>query len=229
VKILTQSKDYVVIHKPSGLVTYADSPAQEPISAKSRLERQLKRKIFPVHRIDKDTCGILAFAFHPAMAQALTALFRTRTVKKQYLALVHGLIPERGVINEPLPKNKEKTLEEAVTDFTRLFATEVEWEGEKRAYSLVKLDPKTGRYHQLRRHLRFLGHPILGDPEYGNGWDNRVLKERFRVERTLLSAVHLAFPDRALEKMVRVNTQPDEDFRRVLKSLGGELPRGPGR
>lgn len=222
-KILLQSKDYVVIHKPSGLVTYADSREQENISAKALLEKQLKRKVFPVHRIDKDTCGLLSFAFTPAMAQNLTALFRTRTVKKQYLALAHGLVPEKGVIDEPLEKNKEKVKEAAVTDYVRLAKVEVEWEGEKREYSLVKLDPKTGRYHQIRRHLRFIGHPIVGDPEYGNGWDKRVFAEKFGIKRTLLSAVHLAFPDRAQEKMVRINTRPDPDFEKVAKEFGWSL------
>lgn len=221
-RVLQQTKEYVLIHKPSGFVTYADSREQAAIDAKAQLEKQLGRKVFPVHRIDKDTCGILAFAFTGAMAQNLTALFRTRTVKKQYLAVVHGLIAAKGEINEPLEKNKEKTKEAALTEFTRVGQVEVEWEGETRAYSLVKCDPKTGRYHQIRRHLRFIGHPIVGDPEYGNSWDNREFLARFGVKRTLLSAVTLAFPDRAQEKMVRVTTQPDGDFQRVMKGFGWE-------
>ena len=68
--------------------------------------------------------------------------------------------------------------------------------------------------------MRFLGCPIVGDPEYGNGWDNRAFLERFKVERTLLSAVQIAVPDRAQEKMVRVVTKPYEDFQRVLKNFG---------
>lgn len=218
-KVLVQTKDYVVIHKPSGLVTYGDSPEQEKISAKAWLEKQIKRKVFPVHRIDKDTCGVLAFAFNAGTAQTLTALFRTRTVKKQYLAIVHGLPPERGVIDEPLERNKEKVKEPASTDYVRLHNVSVDWDGEKREYSLVRCEPRTGRYHQIRRHLRFLGCPIVGDPEYGNGWDNRAFRERFQIERTLLCAMHLAFPDRAQEKMIRVNTQPDQDFLRVMKEF----------
>lgn len=219
-RVLVQSKDYVVVHKPSGFVTYADSREQAAIDAKAAVERQLKRKVFPVHRIDKDTCGALAFAFTPAMATTLTTLFRSRTVRKQYLAVVHGLIGERGVIDEPLEKNKEKTREPAVTDYTRVGVVEVELEGEKRAYSLVRLETKTGRYHQIRRHLRHIGHPIVGDPEYGNGWDRRVFESLFGVKRTLLSAVFLSFPDRALEKMVRVQTRPDPDFEKVMKAFG---------
>lgn len=222
-KILAQSKDYLVIHKPSGFVTYADSRQQEAISAKFHLEHQTKRKLFPVHRIDKDTCGVLAFAANPEAAKTLTALFKGRTVKKAYVAVVHGQAPLKGVITEPLARNKEKVTEPAETEFTRLGVVNVEWDGEPRAYSLVRCDPRTGRYHQIRRHLRFLGHPIVGDPEYGNGWDNRAFDARFDVKRTLLSAVHLAFPDRAAERMVRVNTKPDADFQRVMTEFGWKI------
>lgn len=222
-KILAQTKDYVLVHKPSGFVTYADSRDQDRISAQAQLERQLKRKLFPVHRIDKDTCGLLAFALQPATAQALTALFRSRSVKKKYLAIVHGIPPEKGVIDQPLERNKEKVKEAAITEFVRLASIEVEWDGEKRQYALVQCEPRTGRYHQIRRHLRMVEHPIVGDPEYGNGWDNRAFKERFQVNRTLLSAVFLAFPDRAREKMVRVQTQPDPDFLRVVSAFGWKL------
>ncbi|RZA02376.1 MAG: RNA pseudouridine synthase [Proteobacteria bacterium] len=219
-KILAQGKLYVVIHKPSGLVTYADSKEQESISAKAIFEAQTKRKVFPVHRIDKDTCGVLTFGFSAAGAQMLTALFRSRTVKKQYLALVHGEAPVKGLINEPLEKNKSKVKEAAETEFTRLFTTTVEWEGEMRAYSLVRCEPRTGRYHQIRRHLRFIGCPIVGDPQYGNKWDNRAFLERFKISRTLLCASTLAFPDRENQKMVRVSTKPDQDFLRAVAGLG---------
>ncbi len=212
-----------MVHKPSGFVTYADSPTQKKISAQFFLEAQLKRKLSPVHRIDKDTCGALAFAFTPEMAKTLTALFRSRVVRKQYLAVVHGLIPERGTISEPLEKNKEKTKEEAITDFVRLGIVEMELEGEARSYSLVRCEPKTGRYHQIRRHLRFLGHPIIGDPEYGNGWDNKAFEKKFGIKRTLLCASFLAFPDRKQEKMVRVQTLPDADFLSVTKAFGWNL------
>lgn len=219
-KILLQKKEYVLVHKPSGFLTYADSKDQIAISAKDQLQKQLGRKVFPVHRIDKDTCGILAFAFSPGMASALTALFRTRTVKKTYLALVHGEIAEKGTINEPLERNKEKVKEAAITDFQRLSSAKITLEGEERLYSLVKLDPKTGRYHQLRRHLKGLGHPIVGDPIYGNSWNNRVFQEQFSVKRTLLSANFLSFPDRAEERMVRVNSKPDPDFLKAAAALG---------
>ncbi len=221
-RLLTKEKEYVAVHKPAGIVTYADSP-QDPEGAKEIVQRQIKHKLFPVHRIDKDTCGLLVFALTDAKARELTALFRTRVVKKQYLAVVHGRPPEKGEINEPLARNKEKTTEPASTEFFRLATTEVEWNGELRSYSLVRCEMKTGRYHQIRRHLRGAGHPLCGDPEYGNGWDNRAFRERFGVERTLLSAVAVSFPDRAQQKMVRLKTTPDPDFMKVLAAFGWKL------
>ncbi len=221
-KVLQQSKSYVLVHKPSGLVTYADSKEMEAKSAKFLLEKQLKRKLFPVHRIDKDTCGVLAFAFDARTAQMLTALFRTRVVKKQYLAVVHGETLEKFTVDQPLEKNKEKVSEPALTDFVRLGTVTTTIEGEERKYSLVKCDPKTGRYHQIRRHLRTAGHPIIGDPEYGNGWENRAFA-KLGVQRTLLSAVAIHFPDREQERMIKVNTKPDPDFQRVLQLLN--LPK----
>ena len=113
----------------------------------------------------------------------------------------------------PLARQHKAASELAVVFRMLCIEAEVEWDGEKRQYSLVRCEPRTGRYHQIRRHLRFIGCPIVGDPEYGNGWDNRAFKERFKVERTLLCASHLAFPDREQQKMVRVNTKPDADYR----------------
>jgi tRNA pseudouridine65 synthase len=221
-KIIAQEKNWIAVHKPSGLVTYSDG-GESGKGAKEFLESQIKRKLFPVHRIDKDTDGLLVFASSDATARELTALFRSRTVKKAYLAVVHGQPPEKGVIDEPLEKNKSKEKEPAITEFTRLATAEVEWDGEKRAYSLVRCEMKTGRFHQIRRHMRAVGHPLCGDPEYGNGWDNRAFKERFKIERTLLSAVSVAFPDRAAQKMVRLKTQPDPDFMKVLQLFGWKL------
>lgn len=223
-KILAQEKNWIAVHKPSGLVTYQDAAgAGSPPGAKEALEKQVKRKLFPVHRIDKDTDGILVFASADSTARELTALFRSRTVKKAYLAVVHGTPPEKGVIDEPLEKNKSREKEPAITEYTRLAQAEVVWDGEKRAYALVRCEMKTGRFHQIRRHMRLAGFPLCGDPEYGNGWDNRAFKERFGIERTLLRAVSVSFPDRGAQKMVRLKTTPDPDFLKVLSAFGWKL------
>ncbi len=211
----------MAVHKPSGVVTYADSPGV--VGAKEVLEKQLGKKLFPVHRIDKDTCGILVFALSDTVARAMTELFRSRNVKKRYLAVVHGTTPARGTIDTPLEKHKGSGTEPAVTEFATLGTAAVEWDGEARSYSLVRVEMKTGRYHQIRRHLRSIGHPLCGDAEHGNAWDNRAFRERFGVERTLLCAESVAYPDRVAQKMVRLKTSPDPDFQRVMSAFGWKL------
>jgi len=219
-RVISQDKNYVAIHKPSGVVTYSDDGSVK--GAKEILEKQIKKKLYPVHRIDKDTCGLLVFALSNPVATELTALFRSRVVKKKYLAIVHGAPPLKGVIDEPLEKNKEKHKEPAITEFVRLATVDVDW-GEPRMYSLVRCEMKTGRYHQIRRHMRIAGHPLCGDPEYGNGWDNKEFLARFGIERTLLSAVAVDFPDRVEQKMVRLKTTPDPDFMKVLRAFGWKI------
>lgn len=224
-KVLKETRSFIAIHKPAGLVVYADEPKHEPISAKRLLEGQLRgRKLFPVHRLDKQTCGILVYAFSPQVAAKLAEAFRGRGAQKKYLAIVHGIPPKDGSIDKPLPKNKEKELQSAKTNFIRLQSQSLMLEGEERSYALVRLEPKTGRYHQIRRHLRAIEHPIVGDPEYGNSWNNRVFAKEFGIERTLLSAVSLSFPDPVeREKFVFLSTKPDPDFTKLCETWGWKL------
>lgn len=224
-KILKQSKSFIVVHKPAGLVVYADDKASEAISCKRILEAQLGgRKIFPVHRLDKQTCGVLVYAFTPAVSAKLAEAFRGRGVRKKYLAIVHGEIPKDGVIDKALPKNKSKEMQAAKTNYARVYSHRLVLENEERSYSLVRLEPTTGRYHQLRRHLRSIEHPIVGDPEYGNKWNNRVFEKEFGITRTLLSAVFLSFPDPdAVTRLVTITTKPDEDFLKIAKAWFWEI------
>lgn len=155
-RVISQDNNYVAVHKPTGLVTYSDDGSVK--GAKEILEKQIKKRLFPVHRIDKDTCGVLVFALNEGVARELTALFRSRVVKKKYLAVVHGAAPLKGVIDEPLERNKDKVNKVAVTEFTRLATVDVD--GANRARSSAgRCEMKTGRYHQIRRHMRLAGHP----------------------------------------------------------------------
>lgn len=216
-KILLQNKKYLAIHKPSGLLTYSAHP---PHGAKEILEKQMRRTVYPIHRIDKDTCGILLFAFSNTEANEITSLFQSRKVKKRYLAIVHGRPAEQATINKPLQKPKSKEQETAITKFIRLASVEVDWDGEARQYSLISCEMQTGRYHQIRRHMRLIGHPICGDPQYGNKWNNEAFKKRFHIGRTLLSAVRVEMPDNFQQKIFIIETRPDPDFRKVMTAFG---------
>lgn len=216
--VLHRGKEYVIVHKPAGLITYGERGEQ---SAQTALERQLGRKVFPVHRLDKLTCGLLVFALTPERAAQWTNLFRGKGVQKIYTAIVHGVPePQKGTWNEPLPRHKEKDiLEPARTDYRVLGSVEIELAGEKRQYSLLECEPKTGRYHQIRRHCRKAGHPIVGDPDYGNAWDLREFKKKFGLKRTLLSATELFFHDPLRDTEEHVRTRPDPDFMKICRAF----------
>ena len=210
-RVLYQDRDIIVLHKPAGFTVYREDAAIP--DAKSWVERKLGGKIFPVHRIDRGTCGLLVFARTPKAADALKLDFLKRRVKKTYWAIVVGATPLTGSIDQPLKDRDGKALP-AMTRYQRL----EQWVEESREFSLVKADPKSGRLHQIRRHLDGIGHPILGDEKYGDAAANREAQKKWGVKRALLSAVEISFQHPGSYRPVTYRTQPDPDFERVLRS-----------
>lgn len=220
IKVLKKTKTYVIVHKPAGYVVYADSKEDQKISCQVLLEKQLSQKVIPVHRLDKTTCGVLLFALNQQKANQLTTLFKTKKVEKSYLAFCHGEAPEKTRVDFPLKKHKQKVTETAVTDVVSKQTIEITARGEQRKYSLVEAIPQTGRYHQIRRHLKMMKCPIVGDPVYGNSWNNEYFKENYKINRTLLSAISISFVDPETKERVSVETKPDSDFLNLLNKLG---------
>ncbi|APR86890.1 tRNA pseudouridine synthase C [Minicystis rosea] len=142
-------------------------------------------RVFPVHRLDRATSGVLLFALDAECAAALGRAFEEGAIHKTYLALVRGVAPEAGVIDNPVPKSEDGPRVPAVTAFRRRHA------GER--WSLVEAEPRTGRLHQIRRHLKHISHPIVGDVNYGKGDINRLFRERFGLRRLALHAAALRF------------------------------------
>jgi tRNA pseudouridine65 synthase len=160
-KIIYRDSYFWAIHKPALLPTYGESAQMD--SAKKQLEDKMQQRLFPVHRIDADTEGIVLFALDSKTAAGLIRLFKEHKIKKTYLAWCVGTVPESGSIRSPLKKHKPKAgspaTESARTDFTRIKV----WNG----FSQVRIHPYTGRFHQIRRHFSGQGHPLVGDPQYG--------------------------------------------------------------
>lgn len=219
IKVLKKTKSYVIVHKPAGMVVYADSKENERISCQKTLERQLSQKVIPIHRIDKTTCGVLMFALNQQKANQLTTLFKAKKVEKSYLAFCHGEFPEKVRIDFPLKKHKQKMTETAITDARNVVTVELTARGEQRKYTLVEVIPQTGRYHQIRRHLKMMKCPIVGDMTYGNSWNNDFFKEKYNIQRALLSAVAISFVDPETKEKVFVQTKPDPDFLNLLNKL----------
>ncbi len=220
-KLVYSDRYIAVVHKPAGWTVYPEGSGDD---AQSWLREKFASPVFPVHRLDKDTCGLLAFARDPRTASAIQAHFRGRQIEKVYRAIVLGSVEKpEGVIKTPLKANKTGRLESAETRFLclgglgRPGTKPLTLDGE--TFSILEVRPQTGRYHQVRRHLREIGHPIAGDARYGRDDVNEKLKKRFGVGRTMLSAVGLAFQHPIIGRAIRIKTTPDPDFEQFRRRL----------
>lgn len=196
-KIIHRDSFCLAAHKPCGIPTYRESRGGNAPGLKELLEDQLNQRLFPVHRIDADTSGLVLFALDPKSAAAFTRLFKEHKVKKTYHAWCSGEVPAKGIIRTPLKKNKSDETESARTDFSRVKTS--------KGFSLVEVHPHTGRFHQIRRHFESMGHALAGDPLYGNpdAW-----KPFFKGPvRLMLQASMLEFIHPFSRKPVRIKTK----------------------
>lgn len=234
--ILFQDEFLAVVDKPSGLLVH-----RSPIDRHERrfavqlLRDQLGRRVYPVHRLDKGTSGILVFALDRETARTLADAFARQQVRKTYLAVVRGWPAASGVIDHPLEAVEDALIapdtagpRAAVTRFRTLATAELPHRVDRYAtsrYALVELEPATGRRHQLRRHLAHVSHPIIGDSTYGKGRHNRLFARLFGVPRLLLACVRLGFKHPATGEPLVIETTPGADFAAVLQQLGWSWPR----
>ncbi|QOR61584.1 tRNA pseudouridine(65) synthase TruC [Sulfurovum sp. ST-21] len=233
-KILYRDPYIVAVNKPSGLLVHR-SPIDrhETRFALQEVRDQIGQYVYPVHRLDKPTSGVLLFALDETVAQKLSEAFRNGEVEKQYLAVVRGYIREKGLIDHPLKQMLDtkaqkksgitKEEQEALTEYERFATVELPYQvGRYPAarYSLVSLYPKTGRKHQLRRHMKHISHPIVGDTKHGRGEHNRLFREKFDVHRLLLHAYRMRLLHPVTEESLLIEAGFDTYFERVLQIFG---------
>lgn len=238
--ILYRDEFLVAVHKPSGLLVHrTDIDRHETRFAVQIVRDQLGCKVYAVHRLDKGTSGVLVFALNPEVAKALTAQFEAQQVAKIYLAVVRGHPPESGAIDHALTRIRddyewkgagmESEAQQAVTDYRRLATVEIDAAVDKyptSRYALLELEPLTGRRHQLRRHLKHISHPIIGDSTYGKGRHNRFFQQAFGCHRMLLASVSLVLTHPATGQPLTLIAPLADDFTNVLMALGmqGAIP-----
>ena len=214
----------VVVNKPAGMLVHRSGiDARETVFLMQTLRDQLGQHVFPVHRLDKPTSGLVIFALSSEIARELSLMFERGVVDKSYLAFVRGHTSPTLSIDHQLRdevdskgrKTKEGVVREAVTELTTLASwiipEPVDPYPEAR-YSSVQLKPVTGRYRQLRRHMKHISHPILGDVRYGKGTHNRFIEERVGVKRLWLHAYSLAFSHPGTQEMLAIQSEMPQDF-----------------
>lgn len=231
--ILYQDEHIVAINKPSGLLVHRSPIDKYETRFAIQLTRdQIGQRVYPVHRLDKPTSGVLLFALSSATAAALTKQFTDKTVHKSYWAIVRGYTQDSGVVDYPLQEqwdkmtdilvDQDKVAQAAITHYQCLAKTELPFpvgRYESVRYSLVALQPKTGRKHQLRRHLKHIFHPIVGDTTHGDGKQNAFLREHFCMKRLMLHAKELSLDHPVTAKPLTIEAPLAEDFQRLLNQL----------
>jgi len=224
VQILLQTADLAVVNKPAGLMVHDSALARgETDFAADRLREQFGRPIFLVHRLDRATSGCLLLAFNRETASALGKTLMSREVDKQYLAVCRGWPdPESGLIEHPLDGGPGKPLKKpAQTAYRTLSRGELDEPAagfETSRFALLQCAPKTGRFRQIRRHLKHLCHHLIGDTSHGDGQRNRMFRMR-GIHRMLLHAWRLEFDDPAGGRVV-AEAPLDAEFERALGLFG---------
>lgn len=206
--ILYQDEYIVVIDKPSGMLVHRSFlDKHETIFVMQTLRDQIGQHVFPVHRLDRPTSGVLVFALSSEVAHILAMQQQNQQWHKFYLAVVRGYITIGAQLDYPLTEQLDKIADkysrddkapqQAITRYQPLQQIELPIPVSRypvARYSLVALKPVTGRKHQLRRHMAHLRHPIVGDTSHGDGKHNALFKQQFNCRRLLLIAKQLEFP-----------------------------------
>ena len=209
--ILHRDDRIAVFAKPSGLLVHRGW-GNDATVALDLARRAIGARVHPVHRLDRATSGALVFALDPECAAALGRAFEAGLVEKVYLALVRGVAPEALIVDHPVPKSEDGPRVAAVTELRRRFA------GER--WSIVEARPRTGRLHQIRRHLKHISHPIVGDVNYGKGDINRLFRERDGLHRLALHAAAIRFTHPFTGEALSVVAPIPEDLLGPFRSLG---------
>lgn len=187
--VLSQGEGWLIIAKPPRLLVHRNPRMRHSDAALQRVRRQVGRWVYPIHRLDRNTSGCLLFATDPDLAGPLSAALQADDAEKIYLAHVRGCVVGDGPVRvDKAIKYSDGHYKEASSVLRRLGSST------SPRSSLLEVRPETGRNHQVRRHVRDLGHPVLGDGDHGDSRVNREWRERFGLDRLGLHCLSLSIP-----------------------------------
>ncbi|HCD71385.1 pseudouridine synthase [Thermovirga lienii] len=231
IKVLYEDEYLFAVAKPPGMFVHRTALSRERGFFLLQEARNLYGShLYPVHRLDRPTSGVVIFATTPQVAKVLAEYFRKKEIEKYYIAVVRGWTGTSGVIDSHLVKITENPTpveqlkqQKAVTKYETIARTEIPVAVSRyptSRYSLVLANPITGRRHQIRRHFKHISHPIIGDVLYGDGKHNRFFRDNFGIKRLLLHSFSMKFKHPVYGHTVKITSPPGDDFMEVLSKLG---------
>lgn len=232
--ILYQDDHLIAIEKPTNLLVHkTELDKHETRFAVQLLRDQIGKRVYPVHRLDKGTSGVLLFALDKESARQAGWAFEQQQVDKSYLAIVRGYPEPTGQIDHPLTrriadlewlgKKVDPAPQLASTGYERLGTVELPFASSRypcSRFALMALYPQTGRRHQLRRHMKHISHPIIGDATYGKGEINRQFAQHIGHTRLWLACVSMQLQHPVTGDVLRLQSPLAEEFHHVLEQLG---------
>ncbi|WP_407331198.1 tRNA pseudouridine(65) synthase TruC [Enterovibrio sp. 27052020O] len=233
-EIIYRDEWLIAVNKPSGMLVHRSwLDKGETRFVMQTLRDQIGQHVFPLHRLDRPTSGVLLFALSSEMAAQMMPKFAGRDIKKTYHAIVRGWIQEGATLDYPLKEEldkiadkkttKEPEAKEAITEYQPIAYAELPiamGRYQSCRYTLVEMKPHTGRKHQLRRHMHHLSHHIVGDVNHGDGRHNRLFRDEFECHQLLLHASRTEFEHPVTGEAILIDAQVDPVWRRVLEGLG---------
>lgn len=232
-EIVYQDEYLVAVNKPAGLFVHRSYMDKDEIYFALQLTRdQIGQYVYPVHRLDRPTSGVLLFALSSEIARLMGQIFTDKAIQKTYYALTRGHLLGKDIIDYPLKEKLDKLGDKNVSRHKEPQQAQTAYDSictaslpislgkfESVRYSLVKLQPNTGRRHQIRRHLAHLRHPIIGDINYGDNKQNPFFREYFGFKRLMLIAKKLDFVHPVTYKNISIEVGFDKQWLHVFDTL----------
>lgn len=232
IRIVFEDGDYIAIDKPPGFHVHPPENSQWKVARELiclyRLRKYLGAYVYPIHRLDAATGGVVLFGKHPEAAGKIQKLIQQQQIIKKYLAVARGFCLDAGFIDKPLLSDSSDQWLASQTKFETLARVELPFAvGKKHStsrYSLVFVEPKTGRYHQIRRHFNSESHPLIGDIKHGDSHHNRFFREQLKISGLLLHSFELCFDHPYTQSEVKITTPWSERWNKVFELFNAKPP-----
>jgi tRNA pseudouridine65 synthase len=227
IEIIFEDDILIAVNKPNNFLIHQSHYTRNivEITLLQKLQEQLGYPVYPLHRLDRKTSGILLLLKDKSQVSKFQELFTSNTIQKTYYAIVRGFSPASGEINSPVKEDDSGIYKEALTIFETLAQIELPIPvnlHQTSRYSLIKLMPKTGRMHQLRKHMNKINHPIIGDPKYGDRFHNHMFEKEFGSTYLLLHAHQIEFLNPITRQKMKLVADFTENWKNLLSRFEWE-------
>lgn len=221
-EILYRDDHYIAVNKPSGCFVHRSTYDPKADFILGHVRDLAGSYVWPVHRLDRPTSGVVVFALSKEAAGRLGTLFRDKKIEKKYMAVVRGYTEGSGCIDYAIRETAESALKDAVTRYQRLKTAEIQHpvgRYQTARFSLVEIIPETGRFHQIRKHFAHIYHPVLCDSVHGDGKQNRFISEKYRINRLLLAATSLSFNHPYYSEEITIKAPVAAEMQRLIDEM----------